>query len=61
VLCLFYGVFVVVYAPIVLVPAWAVPLDDAPYTGSRWKRMLGALLPLLPLLPYGLVLAVLFR
>ena len=48
--CLFYGVFVVVYAPIVLVPAWAVPPADTPCTEPRWKRLLGALLPLLPLL-----------
>jgi hypothetical protein len=56
-LCLFYGVFVVVYAPIVLVPAWAVPLGDAVAARPRWQRALGALLPLLALLPY-LLLAV---
>lgn len=59
-LFLFYWVFVVVYAPIVLPPVWALPLADGSDVRPRWQRMFGALSPLLPLLPYWLVLNVLF-
>jgi len=51
---LYSGVFVVVYAPIVLPPVWALPLPQDPEPAPRWQRALGAGLPLLPLLPYWL-------
>jgi hypothetical protein len=59
-LALFYPVFVIVYAPIVLPPVWALPLDSDGDTRPHWQRVLGALMPLLPLVPYWLVLNILF-
>jgi hypothetical protein len=59
-LCLYYWIFIVVYAPIVLPPVWALYREGESAVGPRWQRMLGALLPLLPLVPYGLILGKLF-
>lgn len=56
---LYSGTFLIAYSTIVLPPVWLFPMDDAPYTGPRWKRAGGMLLPLLPLLPYGLAVALL--
>jgi hypothetical protein len=56
----YFWVFVIVYAPIVLPPVWALPLDSEPYTGPRWRKAVGALLPLLPLVPFWLVLNAIF-
>jgi len=59
-LTLFYWVFVVVYAPIVLPPVWALRpgRGDARSEGGC-LRALAALAPLLPLVPYGLLVIVL--
>jgi hypothetical protein len=54
-LCVWYWGFVVVYSPIVLPPVWASPLPPLDSPVPRWQRVLGALLPLLPLLPYWLM------
>lgn len=59
-LVFFPGIFMVTYAPMVVVPVWLFPMDDEPYTGPRWQRFLGAFLPLLPLIPYGLIVILLF-
>jgi hypothetical protein len=59
-LIFFPGIFLFTYAPIVLPSVWVFPMDDAPYTGPRWKPVAGALLPLLPLIPYGLTVIILF-
>jgi hypothetical protein len=58
---LYFWVFVIVYAPIVLPPVWALPLDDQPYSGPRWRKVLGTLVPLVPLVPYWFVLNQLFQ
>lgn len=54
------GIFLLTYSPMVLPPVWLFPMDDEPYTGPRWQRVLGAFLPLLPLIPYALVAILLF-
>lgn len=59
-LLLYYWVFVIVYAPIVLPPLWALPLTADPETRPRWWRAFGALSPLLPLIPYWLTARILF-
>ncbi|MFL7794357.1 MAG: hypothetical protein AB8I69_19600 [Anaerolineae bacterium] len=54
------GIFLLTYSPMVLPPVWLFPMDDEPYTGPHWQRVAGAFLPLLPLIPYGLIVILLF-
>jgi hypothetical protein len=54
------GIFLLTYSPMVLPPVWLFPMDDEPYTGPRWRRVAGAFLPLLPLIPYALIAILLF-
>jgi hypothetical protein len=60
-LVFFPGIFMVTYAPMVVVPVWLFPMDDKRYTGPRWLKIVGGFLPLLPLIPYGAIVILLFR
>jgi hypothetical protein len=57
---LYSGTFLIAYSTMVLPPVWLFPMDDEPYAGPRWLRVVGAFLPLLLLIPYGLVVILLF-
>lgn len=59
-LVLFFGVFVIVYSPIVLPPVWALPQESSKHVFPSWQRVFSAFLPLLPLVPYGIILIMLF-
>jgi hypothetical protein len=59
-LVLFFGVFVIVYSPIVLPPVWSTPQESSEQSLANWRRVFSAFLPLLPLIPYGIILIMLF-
>jgi hypothetical protein len=56
----YYWIFVVVYAPMVLPPVWAMSFEESAPPRPLWQRVLGALVPLGPLVPYWIILSALF-
>jgi hypothetical protein len=59
-LCFYYFTFVVVYSPMLLPAVWAAsPRTPSPPARKMWA-VLAAFAPLLPLIPYYLILRMLF-